>query len=213
MSLDVKRFTTRYNFPPTSILGNNTVLGIGADLEIDTLLYAYTHGFFPWYEEEPIEWCSPPRRMILKKGEIHISRSLKRHMRKSTRSIRKNTAFADVIRLCGTLRKDTWITPEMEEAYLRLYHTGWAHSWECFDGENLVGGLYGVVIKRAAFLESTFHLQPNAGKEAFLAMYDDLFSEGIELFDFQVPSAIAEAFGGYEVSREIYEIYLTEALR
>lgn len=250
MTADVKRFTSRYAFPATSNLGDEMYLGAGADLEPDTLLYAYSHGFFPWYEKAPILWCSPPQRMILGAGEIHIGRSLKKALKKSAYKVSKNTAFKQVIHLCGATREETWITPEMETAYTELHRLGWAHSWECWatggrevdslhdvagagdcayghtaaDGgqdvrisgdrsaDRLVGGIYGVVINRAAFLESTFHLEPNAGKQAFVAMYGDLFESGVELFDFQVQSEIAESFGAYEVSRAEFERKLQLAL-
>lgn len=212
MTADVKRFTSRYAFPATSNLGDEMYLGAGADLEPDTLLYAYSHGFFPWYERAPILWCSPPRRMILRAGEIHIGRSLKKALKRSAYTIRKNTVFSDVIHLCGATREETWITPEMEAAYSELHRLGWAHSWESFRDDRLVGGIYGVIINRAAFLESTFHLEPNAGKEAFVAMYEDLLQAGVELFDFQVQSEIAESFGAYEVSRTEFEYKLQLAL-
>jgi leucyl/phenylalanyl-tRNA---protein transferase len=188
-------------------------LGAGADLEPDTLLYAYSHGFFPWYEEEPILWCSPPRRMILQADQIHISRSMKRVINKSNHAIQVNTAFPDVIRLCAELRDETWITPDMLKAYQRLHELGWAHSWETYADGQLIGGIYGVVLGRAAFLESTFHLAPNAGKEAFVAMYRLLSASGIRLFDFQVHSEIAQSFGAYEIDREEFEALLNEALR
>lgn len=212
MTADVKRFTSRYAFPATSNLGDEMYLGAGADLEPDTLLYAYSHGFFPWYEKAPILWCSPPQRMILCTGEIHIGRSLKKALKKSAYTVRKNTAFNEVIHLCGATRDETWITPEMEAAYAELHRLGWAHSWESFKGDRLVGGIYGVIINRAAFLESTFHLEPNAGKQAFVTMYGDLVKSGVELFDFQVQSEIAESFGAYEVSRADFENKLQLAL-
>lgn len=212
MTADVKRFTSRYAFPATASLGDEMYLGAGADLEPDTLLYAYSHGFFPWYEKAPILWCSPPQRMILRSGEIHIGRSLKKVLKKSPYTIRKDTAFREVIHLCGATRDETWITPEMEAAYTELHRLGWAHSWESYRDERIVGGIYGVTINRAAFLESTFHLEPNAGKEAFVAMYNDLVQSGTELFDFQVHSEIAESFGAYEVSRSDFEKRLELAL-
>lgn len=187
-------------------------LGAGADLEVDTLLYAYSHGFFPWYEKAPILWCSPPHRMILRAGEIHLNRSMRRFLKKSHYTLQKNTAFTEVIRLCADLREETWITPEMIAAYTRLHDEGWAHSWETFEGKRLVGGIYGVVLERAAFLESTFHLEDNAGKVAFVAMYEELTQRGIDLFDFQVHSEIAESFGAYEVERSEFERYLRRAI-
>jgi leucyl/phenylalanyl-tRNA--protein transferase len=150
--------------------------------------------------------------MILCAGEIHIGRSLKKTLKKSNYEIRKNTAFREVIHLCGATRDETWITPEMETAYTELYRLGWAHSWESFLAGRLVGGIYGVVINRAAFLESTFHLEPNAGKQAFVAMYEDLVQSGVALFDFQVQSEIAESFGAYEVPRADFESKLQLAL-
>lgn len=212
MTTDVKRFTSRYAFPSTEVLGENMYLGAGADLEPDTLLYAYSHGFFPWYEEEPILWCSPPQRMIFRAGELHISRSLRKALKRSQHALKKDTAFREVIRLCAETRDETWITPHMEKAYNRLFDLGWAHSWETWDGSELVGGLYGVVMNRAAFLESTFHLEDNAGKEAFVFMYNDLVSNGVQLFDFQVHSEIAESFGAYEVERQVFETELARAL-
>jgi leucyl/phenylalanyl-tRNA--protein transferase len=100
----------------------------------------------------------------------------------------------------------------MEQAYIRLHELGWAHSWETWDGGKLVGGLYGVVLNRVAFLESTFHLENNAGKEAFVFMYNDLVGEGVRLFDFQVHSEIAESFGAYEIERSAFENELSRAL-
>ncbi|HRP70935.1 MAG TPA: hypothetical protein PLY93_15540, partial [Turneriella sp.] len=95
--VDVKLFTTRFNFPAIKDLGANEILGFGADLEPDTLLYAYTHGFFPWYNEPPITWQAPLVRMVLRKNEIHVSRSLKKFLRRSTHTVRKDTAFREVI--------------------------------------------------------------------------------------------------------------------
>jgi len=193
-------------------LGEEMYLGAGADLESDTLLYAYSHGFFPWYEKAPIMWCSPPERMILMAGELHVSRSLRKALKKTNRHTTRNAAFADVMQLCATTRDETWITPEMKKAYTELHQLGWAESWECYNNDSLVGGIYGVIINHAAFLESTFHLEDNAGKQAFLQMYADLTREGIELFDFQVRSEIAESFGAYEISRLEFETRLVKAL-
>lgn len=100
----------------------------------------------------------------------------------------------------------------METAYTELHRLGWAHSWEVYNEDALVGGIYGVVLNRAAFLESTFHLVPNAGKEAFVCMYNDLVTSGVTLFDFQVQSEIAESFGAYEIDRSVFENKLQLAL-
>ncbi len=141
-----------------------------------------------------------------------MSRSMKKALKRSKLQIRTNTAFAEVIALCARLRPETWITEEMEAAYVRLFELGWAHSWEAYAGSRLVGGIYGVVLGRAVFLESTFHLQDNAGKIALVAMYEQLVREGAQLFDFQVASEIADSFGAYEIERAAFEMMLREAL-
>ncbi|AFM10822.1 Leucyl/phenylalanyl-tRNA--protein transferase [Turneriella parva DSM 21527] len=205
-------FTTRYAFPSTEGLGESMYLGAGADLEPDTLLYAYSHGFFPWYEKPPILWCSPPQRTVLRAGELHISRSLKKALKRSNLEIRCDSSFTEVIRLCARVRPETWITDEMQSAYVKLFELGWAHSWEAYEDSRLVGGIYGVVLGRAAFLESTFHLQNNAGKIALVNMYEQLLGSGAQFFDFQVPSEIAESFGAYEVPRATFEKMLRQAL-
>lgn len=141
-----------------------------------------------------------------------MSRSMKKVLKRSEHRLAKDRAFRKVIRMCARVRLETWITPDMERAYTRLHELGWAHSWETYAGARLIGGLYGVVINRAAFLESTFHLKDNAGKEAFVYMYNDLVDSGVELFDFQVHSEIAESFGAYEIGRADYEAALEQAL-
>lgn len=212
MTADISQLTCRYAFPSTEGLGEDMYLGAGADLEPDTLLYAYSHGFFPWYEKEPILWCSPPERTILQAGELHLGRTLRRILRKNPYSLTRNAAFSEVIRHCAESRSETWITPEMERAYNSLHALGFAESWEAWSDNELVGGIYAVVLNRAAFLESTFHYADNAGKVALVTLYETLCSEGITLFDFQVPSEIAETFGARTVGRSVFENLLREAI-
>ncbi|MCS6971929.1 MAG: leucyl/phenylalanyl-tRNA--protein transferase [Turneriella sp.] len=212
MQLDIHKLTCRYEFPPTSQLRHRLCLAVGGDLKPDTLLYAYSRGIFPWYDEPPIRWCSPPLRTVLAAGELHLSRSLLRFLRKTPFHTTRNAAFAQVIGECARSRKDTWITPEMEEAYIALHELGFAESCECWFGEQLVGGVYGVVLNRYASLESTFHYMDNAGKVAIVAFYEALCQEGVILFDFQVPSALSHAFGAREVPRHEFEMMLKQAL-
>ncbi|GAB4423489.1 MAG: leucyl/phenylalanyl-tRNA--protein transferase [Turneriella sp.] len=212
MTADISQLTCRYAFPSTEGLGKEMYLGAGADLEPDTLLYAYSHGFFPWYEKEPILWCSPPERMILLSGELHLGRTLRRILRKNPYRVTRNAAFSDVMRHCAESRNKTWITPEMERAYNRLHALGFAESWEAWSDNELVGGIYAVVLNRAAFLESTFHYADNAGKICLVQLYETLCREGILLFDFQASSRLADAFGARAVEREQYERLLREAI-
>lgn len=212
MTANVATLTCRYAFPATETLGDTMYLGAGADLEPDTLLYAYSHGIFPWYEKAPILWCSPPERTILQAGKVHIPRSLRRFLRKNPYSITRNRAFAEVIYHCAKSRPATWITNEMIEAYCRLHALGFAESWEAWDKTRLVGGVYAVVINRAAALESTFHYADNAGKAAMVALFESLSAEGVTLFDFQVASELANAFGAETVSRAAFEKLLHRAM-
>jgi leucyl/phenylalanyl-tRNA--protein transferase len=212
MTADTSLLACRYVFPPTDALGENMYLGAGADLEPDTLLYAYSHGIFPWYEKEPILWCSPPQRTILLAGELHLGRTLRRILRRNPYTITRNTAFGEVIRHCAESRAETWITPEMIAAYKKLHELGFAESWEAWSDHELVGGIYAVVLNRSAFLESTFHYADNAGKIALVHLYQNLCAEGVWLFDFQVPSEIAESFGARTVSRAEFERLLREAI-
>lgn len=212
MTADVSQLTCRYAFPPTDRLGDDMYLGAGADLEPDTLLYAYSHGFFPWYEKEPILWCSPPERTILLAGELHLGRTMRRILRKNPYTVTRNAAFGAVIHQCAESREETWITPEMEVAYNKLHALGFAESWETWSDHELVGGTYAVILNRAAFLESTFHYADNAGKIALVTLYETLCAEGVCLFDFQIPSKIAESFGARTVDRARFEALLREAI-
>lgn len=212
MTADISQLTCRFAFPPTRALGRHMYLGAGADLEPDTLLYAYSHGFFPWYEREPILWCSPPERTVLLAGQLHLGRTLRRIVRKNPYKVTRNAAFERVIRHCADSRDKTWITPEMESAYNRLHALGFAESWETWSDDELVGGVYAVVLNHAAFLESTFRYADHAGKLALVGLYETLTGEGVRLFDFQVSSRIATALGAYTVGRAAYELLLREAI-
>jgi len=168
------------------------LLAAGGDLSPDRLLYAYQHGIFPWYDDgQPILWWSPDPRCVLRPHEFHVSRRLRRALSHSRLEVSFNHAFRNVIGACAEDRighQGTWITGEMADAYTCLHQQGWAHSIEIWDGNSLVGGLYGLAIGRAFFGESMFSRQTNASKAAMLALCRQLVSNDFEILDCQVES-------------------------
>jgi leucyl/phenylalanyl-tRNA--protein transferase len=211
-------------FPSTQLAQQepNGLLAAGGLLTPEWLVTAYRHGIFPWFDDEsPILWWSPAPRMILKANDFHISKSLKKlmkncHQNTSSYKVSCNLAFNEVIFQCAQPRDDesgTWITEEMEQAYIQLNVNGISHSIECWDNQgNLVGGLYGLLIDRVFFGESMFNRANNASKLAFAYFAKYLFNAGVELIDCQMHSNHMERFGAKEVSREEFEQLLTKAL-
>ena len=168
------------------------LLAAGGDLSSERLLAAYRLGIFPWFERgQPILWWSPDPRCILAPGRFHVSRRLRRELRRSQAEIRFNTCFADVIAHCAAPRRGqhgTWITSEMIAAYATLHADGWAHSIEVWQDTALIGGLYGVSIGRVFFGESMFSRRSNASKYALYALSNYLQTRDFALIDCQVMS-------------------------
>lgn len=184
----------------------NGLLALGGDLSSERLLNAYRHGIFPWYSEgQPILWWSPDPRLVLLPGKLHVSRSLAKTIRKGVFSTTLDQDFSGVIRACTVPRVDqngTWITNEMSEAYTRLFETGYAHSVECWQAGQLVGGLYGLSIGRVFFGESMFSRVPDASKVAFVRLVRQLEKWNFTLVDCQVYTAHLASLGAENISRE-----------
>ena len=194
-------------FPPVSaaLREPDGLLAAGGDLSTARLLAAYRRGIFPWYDEgQPLLWWAPDPRCVFLPGDLHVSRRLRRDLRRSAAEIRFNTAFGDVIRACAQPRNygpGTWITAEMIDAYERLHDEGWAHSIEVWQGERLVGGLYGIAIGAALFGESMYSDAPNASKYC-LVLLDRLLRNGdLGLVDCQVQSSHLLSLGASTISR------------
>jgi leucyl/phenylalanyl-tRNA--protein transferase len=168
------------------------LLAAGGDLSSPRLLAAYRLGIFPWFDEgQPILWWSPDPRCVLLPGRFHVSRRLRRDLRRSDAEIRFNTRFAEVVEKCAEPRPGqygTWITPEIIGAYSRLHAEGWAHSIEVWQDDALIGGLYGLAIGRVFFGESMFSRQSNASKYALYALSQHLQTQEFALIDCQVLS-------------------------
>ncbi len=196
-------------FPPPQLANDEGLLAVGGDLRPERLLLAYSTGIFPWYHEGlPILWHSPDPRMVLRAGELVVSRSLRKSMRRQPYEIRLDTAFREVITQCALRERPgqsgTWITDEMLEAYCELHRLGFAHSAEAWQDGELVGGLYGVSLGAAYFGESMFALAPDASKIAFVTLVEQLLRWDIALIDCQVYTEHLARFGATEWPREDY---------
>jgi leucyl/phenylalanyl-tRNA--protein transferase len=191
------------------------LLAAGGDLSPERLLYAYSHGIFPWYNEgQPILWWSPDPRCVIRPDQLHISRRLRRVLKRSEFEIGFNAAFADVISHCAADRPGqdgTWITTEMDAAYRQLHAMGWAHSVEVWRAEQLVGGLYGIAIGDVFFGESMFSAETDASKAAMLALCSILSANGFVLLDCQVESPHLLSLGATLMPRREFAAVLESA--
>lgn len=182
------------------------LLAVGADLSPARLLNAYRQGIFPWYSDgQPILWWSPNPRAVLYPEKLRISRSLKKSLRKRPFHVTLDSDFAAVIEACSEPRPDqegTWITAGMKQAYLQLHRIGFAHSVECWEGENLVGGLYGVSLGKVFFGESMFARRSDASKIAFAHLVEQLREWNFGLIDCQVHTGHLASLGAEDIPRE-----------
>jgi len=204
-------------FPPVELAEPNGVLAIGGDLSAERLIAAYRHGIFPWFSEgSPILWWSPDPRFVLYPNEIKISRSMKRIMSRDFFNVTYDTAFRDVISNCRRRRKnqnDTWITDEMEKAYIELHIMGFAHSVEVWHNGALAGGLYGVSIGRMFFGESMFTNISNASKAALITLSVKLQSLGFNCIDCQVYTEHLNSMGGRSISRDDFMSLIASSIK
>lgn len=181
----------------------------------EILLRAYEMGVFPMAgarEDPEISWVDPRRRGVFPLQNFHISRSLMRHIIDSTWAIRVNTDFAGVVRGCAD-RPETWINDEIFALYLALHQMGAAHSLEVWEGDDLVGGVYGVTLGAAFFGESMFSRRTNASKTALAYLVHRLIAGGFVLFDTQFLTAHLASLGAVEISRAQYQRQLAQAVQ
>ncbi len=192
-------------FPPPESADEHGVVGIGADLEPETILAGYSQGLFPMPLEPdgPIAWWSPDPRAIMPL-DMHVSRSLARSMRKFHFTI--NTAFVEVMQACADpSRPHGWIDTQIVSAYSRLHELGWAHSVETRnEAGELVGGVYGVGVGRMFAGESMFHRETDASKAALVHLTDTLREHGVMLFDVQWMTPHLSSLGAIDLSRSEY---------
>ncbi len=205
-------------FPPPDYADPSGLLAVGGDLSKERLLEAYRLGIFPWYsDDQPILWWSPDPRLVLDLKDFTISRSLRKTLKKAIFQVTFDHAFEQVIQACAvvprTAQNGTWITEEMQEAYINLHGLGYAHSVESWLGGELVGGLYGVSLGKAFFGESMFHLKTDASKVALATLVEKLKSWDFHFIDSQMTTEHMIRLGAKELPRRIFLKRLQLALR
>lgn len=198
------------SFPPVELAEEDGLLAVGGDLSAERLLLAYRNGIFPWYSDEtPILWYAPHERFVIFPDKLKISKSMKQILRSGKFKITYDTVFPEVIKACSEIKRkdqeDTWITWDMQEAYIRLHKLGFAHSVEVWQKDILVGGLYGVLINKVFCGESMFSKVSNSSKLALIWIFQNL---EINLVDCQVHTAHLESMGAEMISMKEYLRYL-----
>lgn len=194
-------------FPPAHLAMRdpNGLLAIGGDLSPTRLLRAYAQGIFPWYNpDEPILWWSPDPRAVLEPGQMHVSRSLARALRRDDHAVTLDHAFSQVLEACACLRprsRGTWLGDDMQAAYLGLFRLGHAHSVEVWRQGRLIGGLYGVSTGRMFYGESMFVREADASKIALYWLGQQLQAWNFELIDCQITSPHLQSLGAYSLER------------
>lgn len=198
-----------YIFPPVdkALTEPDGLLAIGGDLSPERIIIAYLNGIFPWYSPgQPILWWSPNPRAVLFPEKLHVSRSLAKIIRKKEFTTTIDQAFGQVIKACAQIPRHnqdgTWITDEMQQAYMKLHQLGIAHSAECWNNGQLVGGLYGIALGKVFFGESMFSRQSNASKVAFVHLLDELKKSNYALIDCQVTTDHLLSLGAEEIPRK-----------
>ncbi|MEQ9231603.1 MAG: leucyl/phenylalanyl-tRNA--protein transferase [Cyclobacteriaceae bacterium] len=211
--MPVPHLSEALSFPPVSQAEPDGLVAIGGDLSPERLMLAYRSGIFPWFnEDEPIMWYSPNPRSVLLPENLHISGTLKGLLKQNKYEVRYNTDFRGVIGNCRQAPRvgqdGTWISQEMQDAYIRLHELGLATSVEVWREEKLVGGIYGIDLGHVFCGESMFSLESNTSKIALVTLVQDIQKRGGILFDCQVHSTHVESMGAVEIPREEFVGYL-----
>jgi len=203
------------NFPdPREVLGD--IIHVGGLLSVENLLNAYRRGIFPWPYGDWLPWVCPERRAVLEFKNLHVPRSLKKIKGRVPFTFTIDKAFEAVINACALIprahEEGTWITLQIIRGYTELHKAGYAHSVEAWDGNSLVGGLYGVDAGGAFAGESMFYLRPYASKLALLYLIEHLESRGATWLDVQVMTPHMNALGTINISRNAFIEKLNDAL-
>lgn len=215
--MTIYRLSNTIEFPSPHLAEKDGLLAIGGDLSQKRLLMAYQVGIFPWFlEGEPYLWWSPDPRLVLYPEELYVSKSLKKTMNQNVFQITFDSSFNQVIQSCAHTRlkqnEETWIVPEMVDAYCRLHKSGYAHSIEAWHNGKLAGGLYGIALGKCFFGESMFSRKSNASKVAFVNLVHYLKRESYKLIDCQVTTAHLKRFGAREIPRGTFLKQLKDAI-
>lgn len=198
-----------FEFPPLELADEDGLLAVGGNLTPEQLLYAYSCGIFPWYNEnEPILWWSPNPRFVLYPHELYVTKNNRKLFNKKNFEITYDQDFEGVIENCQQVRRKdqqgTWITGDILAAYMKLHELGFAHSVEARKEGQLVGGLYGVSLGKCFFGESMFSLESGASKMAFIHLVKNLEAKQFDLIDCQVHTPYLESFGAKMIPRNYF---------
>ncbi|WP_347988761.1 leucyl/phenylalanyl-tRNA--protein transferase [Methylomonas sp. AM2-LC] len=214
IELDANNPQQVFPTPAQALAEPNGLLAYGGCLSEIRLINAYQLGIFPWYNpDEPILWWSPNPRLVLFPDRLKLSRSLQKTLRQKPFQIKYDTAFEKVMHGCAAPREGssgTWINPEILNAYQKLHASGVAHSFEAWQQDELVGGLYGVAIGQVFFGESMFHTKTDASKVVFAHMVEQLTAWGYRLIDCQVTNKHLLSLGAEEIPRSQFQDFLSE---
>jgi len=198
-----------FDFPSLEMM-NNDLVAIGGDFYPQRLINAYENGLFPWFMDEynHIHWFSPQKRMVLYPHELKVSKSLKKTIKNKKFVVKSNENFKEVIKNCASIKRkhedDTWINEYFIQAYENLHKLGYAYSIESYLDNELVGGLYGVLIDDIFCGESMFAKVSDASKVAFYHLCNQAKENGINLIDCQVHNNHLASLGAKEIPREEY---------
>jgi len=195
-------------FPDVEMADQHGIVAWGRELDVAHLHAAYSHGIFPWpCDDEYIPWFCPEERAVLDFSDLHLSRSLRRQLKKCDFIFKVNTAFKDVITACSEAprkgQNGTWIEPRMIETYTEFHQMGFAVSFETWNGDGeLVGGMYGVIIDGHFSGESMFHKETNASKFALINAVYCMQKMGLTWMDVQQFTPLLKSFGAHLIPRK-----------
>lgn len=216
--MPIFRLTDEPFFPDPHLAEENGLLAVGGDLSPARLIAGYQEGIFPWYtQDDPILWWFTSPRLVLFPDRFKAPKRLMRYYRKPLFRITMDQAFEQVIELCRSLRtekgEDTWITDEMKESYIALFNMGYCHSVECWDKDELVGGLYGIALGKVFFGESMFSRKSNASKIALVALIHYLKKRQFGLIDCQMTTDHLLSLGAEEITGKSFTTLLRKHIQ
>jgi leucyl/phenylalanyl-tRNA--protein transferase len=199
-------------FPDTELADEDGLLAVGGDLSPERLILAYKNGIFPWFSDDtPILWYAPHKRFVLVPQKLKVSKSMRKLLKSGKFEITFDKAFPEVIQACANTSRDgqfgTWITNDMQNAYIQLFELGFAHSVEVWENKQLVGGLYGLEINSVFCGESMFSKVSNTSKVALISLCQN---RKYKLIDCQIHSDHLESLGAEFISMEQFQSFLKE---
>lgn len=204
---------SNFDFPHPYLADKDGFLAIGGDLLPARLIAAYTFGIFPWYNDNtPILWFSTAPRMVLYPDKLKIAKSMRPLLNRKHYKVTIDTRFQEVIKACSVKQRKgqdgTWITNQMIESYTKLHELGYAHSVEVWNGDEMVGGLYGISLGKIFYGESMFALESNASKFGFITLVEILKKKGFVCIDCQQDTEHLRSFGSELISKEKFMEHL-----